>query len=84
MMSKYLSVIVENGGAYELHRFDIGKTLHDYSTVEFSVMAPEARKLDLILDNLVSLGCHLEDWARSCEAVREGRNVPRRFYSTTN
>src|SRR6185369_12907905 len=46
MMSKYLNTIIENGGTYELHRFDIGKTLHDYSTVELSVAAPDQRRLD--------------------------------------
>ncbi len=61
MMSKYLNVVVENGGSYELHRFDIGKTVHDFSTVQFSVTAPGARALDRILVSLVSLGCHLQE-----------------------
>src|SRR5206468_13001578 len=49
LMSKYLNVIVENGGSSELHRFDIGKTVRDFSTVTFSVSAPDPRRLDLIL-----------------------------------
>src|SRR4030095_5086207 len=56
MMSKYLDVIVENGGAYQLHRFDIGKTVRDFSTVELTVRASNKNKLELILDRLVMLG----------------------------
>ena len=85
LMSRYLNVVVENGGTYELHRFDIGKTVHDFSTVEFSVSAPGARALDLILENLASLGCHLHDEGDAVlrRSLRDG-TVPDDFHSTTN
>lgn len=85
MMSKYLDVIVENGGAYQLHHFDIGKTVRDFSTVELTVRASNKRKLDLILDNLVSLGCRLEEEGSVLlrASVKNG-TVPDDFYSTTN
>src|SRR5881628_1947551 len=85
LMSKYLNVVIENGGSYELHRFDIGKTVRDFSTVEFSVSAPEPRKLDLILGNLKSLGCRLREETSVVlgPADRHG-TVPDDFYSTTN
>ncbi len=85
LMSRYLSVIVENGGSYELHRFDIGRTVQDFSTVEFSVTAPDPSRLDLIVDNLVSLGCHQQGEADAVlkPSVRNG-TVPDDFYSTTN
>ena len=85
LMSKYLNVVVENGGAYELHSFDIGKTVRDFSTVEFTVSAPDARKLDLILENLVALGCHPREEADVVlKASEQDGTVPDDFYSTTN
>jgi lysine-ketoglutarate reductase/saccharopine dehydrogenase-like protein (TIGR00300 family) len=84
-MSKYLNVVVENGGSYELHHFDIGKTVHDFSTVEFSVRAPNARALDRILENLISLGCHLEEAQEiALRPSEQDGTVPDDFYSTTN
>ena len=84
-MSKYLNVIVENGGSYELHRFDIGKTVSDFSTVELSVRAPDRRRLDHILENLVSLGCHLQEEGDALLLPSKANGtVPEDFYSTTN
>ena len=84
-MSKYLDVVVENGGTYELHSFDIGKTVRKFSTVAFSVTAPEGRKLDLILDNLISLGCRLEEEGDAVlERSDKDGTAPDAFYSTTN
>ncbi len=85
LMSKYLNAVVENGGAYTLHRFDIGRTVGDFSTVEFSVTAPTREKLDLILGNLVSLGCHtLDDASAVLKPSEKDGTVPDDFYSTTN
>lgn len=85
LMSRCLDVVVENGGSYELQRFDIGKTVHDFSTVSFSVSARDPRKLESILDSLVSLGCHLEDEGDVVlePSTRDG-TVPDDFYSTSN
>jgi lysine-ketoglutarate reductase/saccharopine dehydrogenase-like protein (TIGR00300 family) len=85
LMSKYLNVVVENGGSYDLQRFDIGRTVSDFSTVEFTVTAPDQRKLELILDNLLAFGCHLEDEGDALLRVSEqDGTVPDDFYSTTN
>jgi lysine-ketoglutarate reductase/saccharopine dehydrogenase-like protein (TIGR00300 family) len=84
-MSKYLNVVVENGGSYELHHFDIGRTVRDFSTVEFSVSAPDPRRLDLILENLTALGCHLrEESDVLLRPADQDGTVPDDFYSTTN
>jgi len=84
-MSRCLNVIVENGGAYDLHRFDIGRTVHDFSSAEFSVTAPDARRLDLILGNLTSIGCHLLEERNAVLKPSDGDGtVPDDFYSTTN
>jgi len=85
LMSRCLNVVVENGGAYDLHRFDIGRTVHDFSTAEFSVTAPDPQRLDLILGNLTSIGCHLLDERDALLKPSEADGtVPDDFYSTTN
>ncbi|HEU4400518.1 MAG TPA: TIGR00300 family protein [Candidatus Polarisedimenticolia bacterium] len=85
LMSKYLNVVVENGGSYDLHSFDIGRKVHDFSTVEFSVTAPDRRRLDLILENLIALGCHVQDEASvDLKPSEADGTVPDDFYSTTN
>src|SRR5881628_1732416 len=63
LMSRYLDVVVENGGSYELLRFDIGRTVSDFSRVEMMVTAREPERLARILENLVALGCHLVETA---------------------
>lgn len=86
LMSRFLDVVVENGGAYELLKFDIGRTVSDFSSVEMSVSAPDPERLTLILENLVTLGCHLLEEAEPVVLRRsESRGtVPDDFYSTTN
>jgi lysine-ketoglutarate reductase/saccharopine dehydrogenase-like protein (TIGR00300 family) len=85
LMSKYLDVIVESGATYELHRFDIGRTITDFSTVEFSVMAPDPQRLEQVLDNLTALGCRLlEERDAVLKPSAQDGTVPDDFYSTTN
>jgi len=86
LMSRYLDAVVENGGTYELARFDIGRTVSDYSRVEMTVTAPDPQRLARILENLVALGCHLVEEAESVELEKSEKDgtVPDDFYSTTN
>ncbi len=86
LMSKYLDVVVEHGGSYELLRFDIGRTVSDYSRVEMTVSAPEAATLATILDNLAALGCHLVEDVEEVETIPSEKDgtAPDAFYSTTN
>lgn len=86
LMSRYLDVVIENGGRYELLKFDIGRTLSDYSKVEMSVSAPDPGQLERIVENLIALGCHMvqeSDAVVLCNAQKDG-TVPEDFYSTTN
>ena len=86
LMSKYLDVVLENGGSYELIRFDIGRTVSDFSRMEMMVTAPGAEQLTRILENLTSLGCHIVEGSEQATmktADRDG-TVPDDFYSTTN
>ncbi|HUD70559.1 MAG TPA: TIGR00300 family protein [Dongiaceae bacterium] len=86
LMSKYLAIVVENGGTYELLRFDIGRTVSDFSRVEMNVSAAEPERLARILENLTALGCHPVDVSESIvlkPSAADG-SVPDDFYSTTN
>jgi lysine-ketoglutarate reductase/saccharopine dehydrogenase-like protein (TIGR00300 family) len=86
LLSKYLDVVLENGGRYELVRFDIGRTVSDFSRVEMSVTAEDEERLSRILENLVALGCHTMEETRPVHlkpAETDG-TVPDDFYSTTN
>jgi lysine-ketoglutarate reductase/saccharopine dehydrogenase-like protein (TIGR00300 family) len=87
LMSRFLNVILEDGGSYELLRFEIGRTVSDYSRVEMEVTAPDEARLELILDNLLGLGCRLvepaDEDARLAPSEKDG-TVPEDFYSTTN
>jgi len=86
LMSKYLEIILENGGRYELTRFDIGRTVSDFSRVEMSVTAGDEEKLTTILENLVALGCHPmeETGPVNLKPSEMDGTVPDDFYSTTN
>ena len=86
LMSKYLAIVVENGGTYELLRFDIGRTVSDFSRVEMTVSAAEPERLERILANLTALGCHPVDESQPIvlkPSAGDG-TVPDDFYSTTN
>jgi lysine-ketoglutarate reductase/saccharopine dehydrogenase-like protein (TIGR00300 family) len=85
LMSKYLNLVVENGASYELHRFDIGRTVGDFSTVEFTVSAPDRERLEAVLQNLIAVGCHPEeDRDATLRPSDQDGTVPDDFYSTTN
>src|SRR5258705_9472390 len=86
LMSKYLAIVVENGGVYELLKFDIGRTVSDYSRAELIVTAQEPERLARILENLAALGCHPVEEAQEIilkPSPQDGA-VPDDFYSTTN
>ena len=84
LMSRYLDLIIENGGRYELGRFDVGRTVDDFSRAEITVRASEDT-LDRIVSELVSLGCQVEGETSVILRSSEGdRTVPDDFYSTTN
>ncbi|HYV86056.1 MAG TPA: TIGR00300 family protein [Patescibacteria group bacterium] len=86
LMSKYLAIVVENGGTYELLKFDIGRTVSDFSRAEMIVNAEEPERLARILENLTALGCHPIDENETIvlKPSPQDGTVPDDFYSTTN
>lgn len=87
LMSRILDATVENGATYELLGFDIGRTISDFSRVELEVTAGTEEQLNLVLDNLVGMGCRpVEPRDRDAYLRPSQKNgtVPPDFYSTTN
>ncbi len=84
LMSKFLDLIIENGGQYEIRHFEIGKTVEDFSRVDFTLTSLGGN-LDAIVSELVSLGCQIEgDEPVRLKPSEADRTVPDDFYSTTN
>ncbi|HKB16093.1 MAG TPA: TIGR00300 family protein, partial [Planctomycetota bacterium] len=45
LMSRYLGVVLEGGGRYEIRRFDVGRRRTDFSVAELEVRAPSRGRL---------------------------------------
>jgi lysine-ketoglutarate reductase/saccharopine dehydrogenase-like protein (TIGR00300 family) len=77
--------IIERGAAYEVLRFDIGKTNDEKSSIELKLTANSPEVLRELLLELVPFGAQLVDErdARFVAAEKD-RCVPHDFYSTTN
>jgi arginine dihydrolase len=85
LMSRYLDLVLEGGGTYEVVKMDIGRTPEDSSHLELAVTAGTEASLTRILENLMTHGCRLrrEQEIALENAARDG-TVPDEFYSTTN
>ncbi len=85
LMSRFLDLVLEGGGTYEILRMDIGRTPADESHLEIAVSAPTAERLERIVDNLLTHGCasRQEHPVRLAPSEADG-TVPDDFYSTTN
>lgn len=77
--------VIERGAAFEVQHFDIGRTNEEYSRLALKVSAPTEPALEMLLEELMPLGCHpvAEQDALVRIAEMDGC-VPDDFYSTTN
>src|SRR5262245_52202468 len=84
LMSRFLDLVVENGAAYEIRKFDIGRRVEDYSKLVLRVSGP-SQVVDLVVRDLVSHGCVVEgdDPVRLVVSAAD-RTVPHDVYSSTN
>jgi lysine-ketoglutarate reductase/saccharopine dehydrogenase-like protein (TIGR00300 family) len=85
LMSRYLDLVLDGGGTYQIITMEIGRTPADPSDLELQVSAPDAATLDRIVDNLMAHGCtpRQDDEARLAPSEKDA-TVPDDFYSTTN
>ena len=84
LMSRFLNLIIENGAAYELRQFEIGRTVDDFSKLWLTVFG-ERDVVERVVSELVSQGCVVEgDQPVALRPSEADRTVPDDFYSTTN
>ncbi len=85
LMSRYLGIILDGGGRYEIKEFEVGRTPTEFSRLDLEVSAPNPRTLATILDNLAALGCRLKDEEEVTLSKAPKNGVaPEGFYSTTH
>lgn len=85
LLNTIFDAVIAHEGAFEVERFEIGRTNTDPSELVLRVSAPTADVLDRILETLLPLGCApvIQHDAVVREADMDGA-VPEDFYSTTN
>jgi lysine-ketoglutarate reductase/saccharopine dehydrogenase-like protein (TIGR00300 family) len=80
-----LTTIVEHGAAYEIERFEVGRTNEDVSHLTITVTAGTRTSLDHLLEKLSPYGCYVHG---TPDALVRGADLdaaaPEDFYSTTN
>jgi lysine-ketoglutarate reductase/saccharopine dehydrogenase-like protein (TIGR00300 family) len=85
LLRRIMDHIIVAGARYEFEDFEIGRTNDDPSRAVLGVEAPDRRRLDQLMANLLPLGVvrHDHEEVRSSPAPRDGI-VADEFYSTTN
>jgi lysine-ketoglutarate reductase/saccharopine dehydrogenase-like protein (TIGR00300 family) len=84
-LSAIFDKVIEQHAAYEVLRFDIGRTNDDASRIEMRLTAETPEALADLLKQLTVLGCHLmQERDAVLVAAEKDRCVRDDFYSTTN
>ncbi|GAB4210382.1 MAG: TIGR00300 family protein [Synechococcales cyanobacterium] len=86
LLSDALDLIVENGGSFQILKFNLGETRQSTSSVELNVSAPTEEALLTILSHLVDRGAQIRettDLNAHLEPVRQAGVAPDDFYVTT-
>jgi lysine-ketoglutarate reductase/saccharopine dehydrogenase-like protein (TIGR00300 family) len=85
LLSAIFDKIIEHQAAYEVLRFDIGRTNDDASRIQMRVTAADAATLDDLLQQLTTFGCHpVREVDALVRPAEKDRCVSDDFYSTTN
>ena len=85
LLSAIFDKIIEHKAAYEILKFDIGRTNDDVSELEMRITAAEQSVLDDLLQQLTIFGCHPKRERNVLvKPAEQDRCVPDDFYSTTN
>jgi len=83
-MSKVLDIILRDGGEYEIHRFDVGRTRTDPSHAEIEVIASDEETLEQILHVVQQHGATRATGEVTVEPAPADGVFPEGFYATTN
>src|SRR3954447_7098927 len=85
IMEQIFDSVVEHGGRFEVENFHIGKTNADPSYLRMKVETPTQEQMDLLLTQLLGLGCTRVDAGDArLRLVEKDYCAPEDFYSTTN
>jgi lysine-ketoglutarate reductase/saccharopine dehydrogenase-like protein (TIGR00300 family) len=84
-LSAIFDKVIELNGAYEVLKFDIGRTNDDVSHIQMRLTAESRATLDDLLQQLTFFGCRtLREQNAALKPAEKDRCVPDDFYSTTN
>jgi lysine-ketoglutarate reductase/saccharopine dehydrogenase-like protein (TIGR00300 family) len=85
IMEQIFDAVVEYGGRFEVEQFSIGRTNGEPSKLRLRVEAPTQDDLEMLLTQLLTLGCAPVD-AGDVETKEASKDncAPEDFYSTTN
>ncbi len=85
IMEQIFDKVVESHGRFEVEKFRIGRTNSEPSYLRLRVEAPSREAMELLLQELLGLGCSAVDASDAAlRAVERDRCAPEDFYSTTN
>lgn len=85
IMTRIFDAVVEQGGRFEVQRFEIGRTNSEPSSLRLKVETPTPADMQQVLANLLELGCApADDVDIELNRVTCDRCAPEDFYSTTN
>ncbi len=85
IMKEILDTIVREGGAFEITRFEMGRTNLDSSHLDATYETSDAAAADRIARRLLDLGVEVDaDRAARLEPAPLDGVAPERFYTTTN
>ena len=85
IMEQIFDTVVEFKGRFEVQQFHIGRTNADPSHLRLRVEADDSHSMQLILAQLLTLGCSIADSGNAeLRTVERDRCAPEDFYSTTN
>src|SRR5579884_1662815 len=85
IMEQIFDTVVEYHGRFEVQHFHIGRTNSEPSHLRLKIEAADPQTMELILAQLLPLGCSTVDAGDAeLRTVERDRCAPEDFYSTTN
>lgn len=85
VMEQIFDKVVEYHGRFEVEQFRIGRTNSDPSYLRLKVETPDQASMELLLQNLLTLGCSpIDNSDAQLRRIEKDCCAPEDFYSTTN
>jgi lysine-ketoglutarate reductase/saccharopine dehydrogenase-like protein (TIGR00300 family) len=85
IMERIFDAVVEHNGRFEVERFYVGRTNDDPSQLRMRVETPTQHDMELLLTQLLGLGCSpIDSGDAELKLVERDCCAPEDFYSTTN